>query len=277
MKKLTISARGSAMSAIVRLAIFAKEPIVLKALRALLEKDRGITIVSEATSAFDTKQMVVRARPDVLLMASPPATPECLKLAYAPIAHHGKPKIVLLTRTKDPSRLLAFLDAGVCGYVLQSSKPEYLLDAIFRAAIRRRFIDPSYSDNVAELVIASTEAIPPASTARRLSRREQSVLQHIAAGHTNREIAKLLGIEITTVETYQWRLREKLGLTTRLDVVRYAVSTGILRRFSEVTPIVIGEEQQEQGTGANGLTTTRSSRRGKVQAHTASPLGSILR
>lgn len=248
------------MPATVRLAIFANGTIVIKALRALLERQRGIRIVGEASSAADAREMLDQVRPDVLLLASPPATPECLKLAYASMSRHGKPSVVLLTRTKDPSRLLAFLDAGACGYVLQSSKPEYLLDAIFRAAAGRRFIDPSFSDNVAELVLASTESIPPASTARRLSRREQTVLQHVAAGHTNRAIAKLLGIAITTVETYQWRLREKLGLTTRVDVVRYAVSTGLLRRFSEVTLIAIGEEHPELTTKSSLFNKSLSAR-----------------
>jgi len=242
----------------VRVAIFSNETIARKALRALLQKQHGIRIVGETAAPADTEKIVIQTRPDVVLLVSPPATPECLKLTYESIVQHEKPRIVLLTRTKDPSRLLAFLDAGVCGYVLQSSKPEYLRDAIFRAAVGKRFIDPSFSDNVADLVLASTESIPPGKTARRLSRREQSVLQHIAAGHTNRTIAKHLGIEITTVETYQGRLREKLGLATRIDVVRYAVSTGLLRRFSEVTPIAIGEEQQqEQATVANHATRGR--------------------
>lgn len=95
-------------------------------------------------------------------------------------------------------------------------------------------------------MLASTEAIPPASTARRLSRREQSVLQQIAAGHTNRGIAKFLGMEGTAVETYEWRLREKLGLATRLDVVRYAVSTVLLTSLSEVTSTGIGKNRRSK-------------------------------
>lgn len=120
MKKLTISSGGSAISALYG-GYFCERTFVLKALRVPLEKDRGIRIVGDATSDVDVNA----------------CRTECLALAHAPIAHHGKPKIVLLTQTKDPSRLLAFLDAGVCGYVRQSSKPEYLLDAIFRAAVGR--------------------------------------------------------------------------------------------------------------------------------------------
>lgn len=113
-------------------------------------------------------------------------------------------------------------------------------------------------------MLASTEAIRPASTARSLSRREQSVPQQIAAGHTNRGIAKFLGIEVTAVETYQWRLREKLGLATRLDVVRYAVSTGLLTRLSEVTSTGIGKNRRNKPPAANHPTKIPNSRRGKM-------------
>jgi two-component system, NarL family, response regulator NreC len=217
----------------ISVVIFSDEPVVRALLRAFFEKEKYFTVVGEVSGLVELQQIASKFRPHVIVLASPPGTPDGVAAALRATRKNRLPNVVLLTRAKDPAKLLTFLHAGASGYVTLSGRPEYLYEAIVRAARGERFIDPSFSDNLAEVVLASTKFIPPACTARKLSERERLVLRLVAEGLLNKAIAARIGISVKTVETYQVRLREKLGLRARIDLVRYALSAGILEKFSE--------------------------------------------
>jgi DNA-binding NarL/FixJ family response regulator len=132
-----------------------------------------------------------------------------------------KTRIVVLTMHDDPAYLRTVLAAGGHGYVVKTAADEDLLRAIRAVARGRTFVDLDMTEHAA----ASPS---PDQSPNPLSQRERVVLEQLAQGHTNQEIADRLYLSVKTVETYRARIAEKLGLRTRADIIRYATETGIL-------------------------------------------------
>jgi two-component system response regulator NreC len=224
---------SSAKTSAIRVFIVSTEAILRASLRALVKRHKEMQVVGESRGDKNLISLLRRRKPDVILLVAPPGTPECLKATRKALNDDAELKIVLVTRKADPASLLAFIHAGISGYVLLTTKPDCLLEAIERAARRHYFIDPAFSDHIAALLLASAKYVPHRSTASQLSPRERQVLQYTAEGHTNQETARIMRVSARTVETFQSRIKEKLGLKTRTDLVRYAVSAGLLRHFAE--------------------------------------------
>jgi two-component system response regulator NreC len=127
--------------------------------------------------------------------------------------------IVVTTMVDDPRFAREALAAGASGYVLKDSADQDLPLAIKRAAAGDSFVAPR---------VASSLAVYDNAGRDPLSQRELDVLRLIALGHTNAEIAGLLHISIRTVETHRAHIHHKLGLTTRAELVRYALRRGLL-------------------------------------------------
>jgi DNA-binding NarL/FixJ family response regulator len=121
----------------------------------------------------------------------------------------------------DPAYLRTVLAAGASGYVVKTSADAELLTAIRAVARGRMFVDPELADE---------EVAPPSANAgaASLSQREREVLEQLAKGYTNQEIADRIYLSVKTVETYRARIADKLGLRSRADIIRYAMETGIL-------------------------------------------------
>ena len=120
------------------------------------------------------------------------------------------------------------LAAGVLGYVLLGATPQELFSAIRAASRGRRFIDPNLSDQLFESLAEQAEA-----GSKALGQRERQVVEMLAYGHTQKEIASRLNISGKSIYTYRARIRKKLGLRTRAEIVRYAIEVGILNVGTE--------------------------------------------
>jgi DNA-binding NarL/FixJ family response regulator len=195
---MTSSAKKSA----IRVFIVSTEAILRSSLRAIVKRRRQIQVAGESSGDKNLISLLRRRKPDVILLVAPPGTPECLKATRKALDDDAGLRIVLVTRKADPASLLAFIHAGISGYVLLTTKPDCLLEAIERAARRHYFIDPAFSDHIAALLLASAKYVPHGSTASQLSPRERQVLQYTAEGHTNQGIAKMLRVSVRTVETF---------------------------------------------------------------------------
>jgi DNA-binding NarL/FixJ family response regulator len=135
----------------------------------------------------------------------------------------------------EPSYLRAALAAGALGYVVKTSPPSVLLDAI-RAAMRNEiFVDPSLRDLRAGRT--EPERGPSAAPVARLSDRERQVLKLLAQGLRYLDVAERIGVSVKTVETYRSRLKTKLGFTSREDMVRIALESGILSAANPEPPV----------------------------------------
>ena len=137
-------------------------------------------------------------------------------------------KVLALTVHEDKAYLRQLLEAGASGYMLKRAAPEELIGAIRTVADGGIYLDPSLAGKVVGRFVgrhAGKTTLP----ATDLSDREAEVVVLVARGYTNKEIAGQLDISVKTVETYKCRISEKLGFSSRADIVRYAIHQGWLQ------------------------------------------------
>lgn len=206
------------------LLVISDEEIPRLGLKHLLASEVGFEVRGEANSE-DGLQQATKLRPDVVIAFAEATRPTCAQLIGSVRKSVPSAGIVVIGRETNHSYLGLLLAAGALGYVLLRATPRELFSAIRAASRGRRFIDPNLSDELFELL-----AQQAASGTKMLSRREQQVLQMLAYGHTLKEIASRLNVSRKSIETYQARIRIKLGLHTRADIVRYALEMGVLNR-----------------------------------------------
>jgi two-component system, NarL family, response regulator NreC len=209
----------SAMKMIAILVV-SDELIARTGLRHLLASVPGFKVVGEAATD-DAEQHMKNLNPDVIVLHA--ADRDSTELVRLVRRAADQAAIVLIGREIRAGHLGLLLAAGALGYVQVQTGAQELFGAIRAASRRQRFIDPSLSDELFELFIRHG-----AAGARQLSPREQQVLRMLAFGHTLKEIANQLKVSQKSIETYRSRIREKLDLRTRADIVRYALDAGIL-------------------------------------------------
>lgn len=131
-------------------------------------------------------------------------------------------RVVVVTMLDDPDAAMRALDAGAAGYVSKHAAADELIDALRRVARGERYVDPAIGAEIA------TRRLQRSAADGALSPRETDVLRLIAAGYTNSEVARELGIGLRTVEAHRSSALRKLGLRTRADIVRYCWDAGLL-------------------------------------------------
>ena len=199
--------------------------VVREGLKALINGHLDMEVVGEAGDGSAACAKATELRPDIVVMdVSMPlingveATREVRRL-------RPEIKVLALTVHEERSYLRELMEAGAAGFVLKRSAPEDLVHALRVVARGDVYLDPSVTAVV--LGKLSRKSFQD-SRHPELSERETEVLQMIARGHSNKEIAVRLKISVKTVETYKARSMEKLGLTGRADIVRFAVHQGWL-------------------------------------------------
>ena len=196
--------------------------ILRAGLRTLLNLQPDMEVVGEAAEGLEAVEKVKRLEPDVVLMDITLPGLEGLEVAKKLKKTHPDVKVLILTMHEDRRFLYSALKAGASGYVVKRAADTELIDAI-RAAYRGDvFLHPSMAKIVAE------DYVEQAGTEKGLSDREREVLRLIAEGRTYKEMAKVLGVSVKTIETYRERIKEKLGLHTRAEMVRYALEKGLV-------------------------------------------------
>ena len=208
----------------IRVLIVDDHAVVRSGLRHVLNAEEGIEVVGEAGDAqhavFETRAQ----KPDVVLMdvvmpgkSGIETIPDVLK--DAPDA-----KILILSMQDDPRYVREAFAAGAAGYILKEAADTDVVAAVREVASGGRYVLPSLG---ARMVAADAEERKRAE-ADPLSDRERDVLRLLALGHTNQEISGQLYISVRTAETHRAHIMQKLRLTTRAQLVRYALSQGLL-------------------------------------------------
>lgn len=202
--------------------VLADDHAILRAgLRLLIESDPAMVVVGEAQDAAQALAVVRREQPHVLVLdISMPGGGTLETLAQI---HEQLPavKVLVLTMHADESYLRACLAAGAAGYLVKSAADDELLNAIRAVHAGRSYVGVPLGRSALRRFVT-----PPRST--KLSAREREVLEHVAYGLTNQEIAEHLGVGVKSVESYRARLNDKLGFRSKRDLVRYAVATGLM-------------------------------------------------
>jgi two-component system response regulator NreC len=194
--------------------------VVRSALRLMLEAEPDIEVLAEAGDADAATRYVAGHRPNILILDI--NMPGGSGLAAIPRIREQSPdtQIVVLTMQDETAFAREALQAGVLGYILKEAASEELVKAVRLAAEGRTYLQPELGARLA--------AEPEASSPDDLSERELEVLRLIALGHTNNEIADQLYLSVRTVESHRAHIQQKLGLTTRSELVRYALDRGLI-------------------------------------------------
>lgn len=199
--------------------------VVRNGLRSLLEAEPDLAVVGEAADGAAAVTAAGELRPAVVVMdVSMPGTGGAdattrIRRAWPEV------RVLALTAHEDPGYLRKLLAAGATGYLLKRTAVDELVRAVRAVATGGTYLDPSVAGSV---VPDLTGAGRGATRGGDLSAREEEVLRPLAEGYSNKQIAARLGVSIKTVETYKARGMEKLGLRSRVELVRYAVERGWL-------------------------------------------------
>jgi DNA-binding NarL/FixJ family response regulator len=211
-----------------RIALCDDHPIVLAGLQNLIASDPDFEMVGTATSGLSALKLIVDKLPDIALIDI--SMPELNGIALARKLAEDAPsvRVMVLTVYEDRAFLRQALDAGVRGYLLKRSAAENLIQAARAVLTGGIYVDPAIVDrvfvnNAPRQGRNGDKPMMPA-----LTERESEVLKLTALGFTNKETARRLDIGVKSVETYKARGLEKLGLSTRAELVRYASAEGWL-------------------------------------------------
>jgi two-component system response regulator NreC len=194
--------------------------VVRSALRMLLEAEDDISVVAEAGTAEDAVRYVLGHKPTVLILdLDMPGRPS-LEAIPDILAASPQTQIVILTMRSEPEFARQALQLGVRGYVLKEAADTELVQAVRSAATGETYLQPALGARMAAQANDSSDG--------GLTERELGILELVALGHTNAEIAQQLFLSIRTVESHRANLQSKLGLSTRAELVRYALDHGII-------------------------------------------------
>ena len=211
-----------------RIALCDDHPIVLAGLQNLIASEPDFELVGTATNGMNALKLIVDKQPDIALIDI--SMPELNGIALARKLAEDAPsvRVMVLTVYEDRAFLKQALDAGVRGYLLKRSAAENLIQAARAVLTGGIYVDPAIVDRVfvSNAPRQGRNGDKPMMPA--LTERESEVLKLTARGFTNKETARRLDIGVKSVETYKARGLEKLGLSTRAELVRYAAAEGWL-------------------------------------------------
>ena len=208
----------------IRVLIVDDHAVLRSGLHLLLDAQSDIEVVGEAG---DVKEAVFETRdkkPDVVLMDV--VMPGQTGIEGVPLVLKEAPeaKVLVLSMQDDPRYVHEAFAAGAAGYILKEAVDAEVVGAIQRVASGDHYVHPALG---ARLIAAEAEA-KAREEADPLSDREREVMRLLALGHTNQEIAKMLYISVRTAETHRAHIMQKLRLSTRAELVRYAIDQGLL-------------------------------------------------
>jgi len=211
----------------IRILIADDHGVLRAGLRALLNTEPDLEVVGEATGGYQALVLAARLQPDVVLMDISMPDLDGLAVTRQLEKQQSHARVLLLTIHEDEALLREAIHAGAAGYIIKRAVESELIDAIRATADGGTYVHPTLARALIDAAVRPSKKDP---TAAQLTARETEVLQSIAQGYTNRQIAELLHLSVRTVETHRANVRSKLNISTRAGLVRYAAENGLLDR-----------------------------------------------
>jgi DNA-binding NarL/FixJ family response regulator len=214
----------------VRVLIVDDDGLMRAGLRGVLSSDEGIEVVGEAGDGRDALYRARLLEPDVVLMDVRMPDLDGITATRELLAASPDVRVVVLTTFEQDDYIFGALSAGASGFLLKRSKPEDLITAIHTVAAGDALLSPSVTSRVIERM--AHDPVPDQERDERLddlTSREREVLELIARGLSNAEIADELTIEASTVKTHVKNVLSKLGVRDRLQAVIFAYESGLAR------------------------------------------------
>jgi DNA-binding NarL/FixJ family response regulator len=201
--------------------------IVRRGLRSLLE-DAGHTIVGEAADGIEAARLCEEHRPDLLIVDIGMPKLSGIEVSARAQKLDPPPAVIILSMHSDESYIIRALAAGARAYLLKDATDEDLLPAVRAVSAGRPFFSPAVAAVLVEDYMRTLHKRGLTDSYHLLTDREKEVLHLLAEGRSNKEVASLLDLGLSTVETHRANLMQKLKLHNTAEIVLYAVRKGII-------------------------------------------------
>lgn len=203
--------------------------IVRKGIRSLLDSEPDIEVVGEAEDGREAVEKAERLSPDVVLMDISMPSLNGLEATRQILRRSPEVKVLILTMHTNEEYIFQFLRAGAAGYLIKQTAPIELVSAIQAVYRGDSFLSPAISKTLIEEYVRQSEALGHYEDSYdKLTEREREVLQLLAEGFSNREIAEKLHISIKTAGVHRTNLMEKLDIHSLTELTKYALRKGII-------------------------------------------------
>jgi two-component system response regulator NreC len=211
----------------IRVLLADDHTILRDGIRALLVDQADIEVIGEAEDGLSTVKMVGKLKPDVVIMDIAMPLLNGLEATRQIQRDHPQVKVLILTMHENEEYIRQVLAAGALGYVLKDAAAHDLLGAIRAVHRGEAVLSPAITRLVIEDYLRWGD-IRPADTSNGLTPREREILQLIAEGYTNKEIAEILSLSVKTIQSHRSNLMSKLDLHDRGELIKYAIQKKII-------------------------------------------------
>ncbi len=212
----------------IRILLADDHKLMRRGLRVLLEQQANLTVVGEASDGREAVALTGSQRPDVLVMDIGMPSLNGIEAAAQITQTHPETAIVMLSMHSDESYVLRALKAGAKGYLLKDSAEADLIRAVHSVAEGKSFFSPAVSKVLLDDYVRKLKRSGTEDPYDLLTPREREVMQLVAEGKSNKEVAQLLNLSVYTVETHRSNIMEKLNLHGVPELILYAVRKGII-------------------------------------------------
>ena len=202
--------------------------IVRRGLRTLLESEPGVTVVAEAADGLEALRLCSEHQPDLLILDVGMPKLNGIEVAARAQKLDRAPRSIILSMHSDESYIIRALASGARAYLLKDATDEDLLPAVRSVSAGKPYFSPAVTAVLIEDYVRRLQAKGLTDTYHLLTDREKEVLQLLAEGRSNKEVASELDLSLSTVETHRSNLMQKLNLHNTAELVLYAVRKGII-------------------------------------------------
>jgi two-component system response regulator NreC len=212
----------------IKLLVADDHKIFRQGIKKLLEEESDLQVVGEASDGRDAVKKATELKPDVILMDIAMANLNGLEATRHIKKQLPSAKVIMVTMHKNEEYVLQSFQAGASGFILKEGAVEELVSAIRSINSDKSFLSPSISKTLIDAYMRKMETGKTETPFDLLTDREREVLQLIAEGYTNREVAKSLFISVKTVEAHRAHIMQKLNIHDIAKLVKYAIQKGLV-------------------------------------------------
>jgi two-component system response regulator NreC len=212
----------------IRILLSDDHNVLRDGMRLLLDRQPGFVVVAEASDGRETLDLVADHQPDVVVMDIAMPNMNGIEATRRIVEKHPGTGVVILSMHHDESYVIRSLKAGARAYLLKDAMKAELIDAIHAVAEGKSFFSPKISRILQEDYVQALGRKGADDSYELLTDREREILQLVAEGKTNKEIANTLNLSLYTVDTHRTHILQKLNLHSVPEVIRYAVRKGII-------------------------------------------------
>ncbi|HTB62487.1 MAG TPA: response regulator transcription factor [Opitutales bacterium] len=202
--------------------------VVREGFRALLRAEEDLEVIGEATTGRLAVEMTRQLQPAVVIMDIAMPLLNGVEATRQIRAAFPMTKVLIFSAYSSDEYIERVLTAGADGFLLKQSSSTLLAKAIRSVAKGETFFDPAIAKHLITNYRKSAQADPATQKIKRLSSREEEILQLVAEGSANKQMADILGLSIKTIEKHRQRLMNKLGIHNTAGLTRYAINNGVI-------------------------------------------------